>query len=106
MQPSRARESAIKAITSWPIHGRRAPRPATPIRLLFGINVFSDEVMKTRLPENIYKAIRNTIKKGAPLDPSIADVVAATMREWAMEHGATHYTHWFQPMTGLDRREA
>jgi glutamine synthetase len=101
MRPSPARETAINAITSWPIHGRRAPRSATPIRLLFGINVFSDEVMKTRLPENIYKAIRNTIKKGAPLDPSIADVVAATMREWAMEHGATHYTHWFQPMTGL-----
>jgi glutamine synthetase len=57
--------------------------------------------MKARLPENVYKAIRNTIKKGAPLDSSIADVVAATMREWAMEHGATHYTHWFQPMTGL-----
>ena len=57
--------------------------------------------MKARLPENIYKALRNTIKKGAPLDSSIADVVAATMREWAMEHGATHFTHWFQPMTGL-----
>ena len=57
--------------------------------------------MKARLPENVYKAMRNTIKKGAPLDPSIADVVAATMREWAMEHGATHFTHWFQPMTGL-----
>ena len=81
----------------------RPPRPRTvsPIRTLFGINVFSDEVMKARLPENVYKAIRNTIKKGAPLDPSIADVVAATMREWAMEHGATHFTHWFQPMTGL-----
>jgi glutamine synthetase len=101
MQPSRARESAIEAITSWPTHGRRAPRPGTPIRLLFGINVFSDEVMRARLPENVYKAIRNTIKKGAPLDSTIADVVAATMREWAMEHGATHYTHWFQPMTGL-----
>ena len=72
----------------------------SPIRTLFGINVFSDEIMKARLPENVYKAIRNTIKKGAPLDPSIADVVAATMREWAMEHGATHFTHWFQPMTG------
>ena len=57
--------------------------------------------MKSRLPENVYKAIRNTIKKGAPLDSTIADVVATTMREWAMEHGATHYTHWFQPMTGL-----
>ncbi len=63
--------------------------------------MFSDEIMKARLPENVYKAIRNTLKKGAPLDSTIADVVAATMREWAMEHGATHYTHWFQPMTGL-----
>jgi glutamine synthetase len=100
MQPSLSRHSAIQSISSWPINGRRAPRPA-PIRALFGINVFSDEIMKDRLPENIYKALRNTIKKGAPLDASIADVVAATMREWAMEHGATHFTHWFQPMTGL-----
>ncbi len=101
MRPSRARDAAIKAITNWPISGRRAPRLSASIRQLFGINVFSDEVMKARLPENIYKALRNTIKKGAPLDSSIADVVAATMREWAMEHGATHFTHWFQPMTGL-----
>ena len=101
MRPSRARDAAIKAITNWPLSGRRAPRLAASIRQLFGINVFSDEVMKARLPENIYKALRNTIKKGAPLDSSIADVVAATMREWAMEHGATHFTHWFQPMTGL-----
>ena len=101
MRPSRARDAAIKAITSWPLSGRRAPRLTASIRQLFGIHVFSDEVMKARLPENIYKAIRNTIKKGAPLDSSIADVVAATMREWAMEHGATHFTHWFQPMTGL-----
>ena len=101
MQPTRARDFAIQAITAWPTTGRRAPRTVSPIRTLFGINVFSDEIMKARLPENVYKAIRNTIKKGAPLDPSIADVVAATMREWAMEHGATHFTHWFQPMTGL-----
>ncbi|MFI5455646.1 MAG: glutamine synthetase III [Isosphaerales bacterium] len=101
MRPSRARDSAINAITAWPISGRRAPRLTTSIRQLFGINVFSDEVMKARLPENIYKGLRNTIKKGAPLDTSIADVVAATMREWAMERGATHFTHWFQPMTGL-----
>src|SRR5271163_3982161 len=101
MQPSRARDSAIKAITTWPLSGRRAPRLAASIRQVFGVNVFSDEVMKARLPENVYKGLRNTIKKGAPLDSSIADVVAATMREWAMERGATHYTHWFQPMTGL-----
>jgi glutamine synthetase len=101
MQPTRARDFAVSAITSWPTNGRRAPRPAASIRQIFGMNVFSDEVMKARLPENVYRALRNTIKKGAPLDSSIADVVAATMREWAMERGATHFTHWFQPMTGL-----
>jgi glutamine synthetase len=101
MRESRAFEGALGAITTWPVNGRRAPRATQSIRQLFGINVFSDEVMKARLPENVYKALRNTIKKGAPLDPTIADVVAATMREWAMERGATHYTHWFQPMTGL-----
>ncbi len=101
MRESRAFEGAVGAITSWPVNGRRAPRTTQSIRQLFGINVFSDEVMKSRLPENVYKALRNTVKKGAPLDPTIADVVAATMREWAMERGATHYTHWFQPMTGL-----
>ncbi len=101
MRDSRALEGALKAITSWPVDGRRAPRSSQSIRQLFGVNVFSDEVMKARLPENVFKILRNTIKKGAPLDASIADVVAATMREWAMERGATHYTHWFQPMTGL-----
>jgi glutamine synthetase len=101
MQPTRARDFAVRAITSWPTNGRRAPRSSASIRQLFGMNVFSDEVMKARLPENVYRALRNTIKKGAPLDSTIADVVAATMREWAMERGATHFTHWFQPMTGL-----
>lgn len=70
-------------------------------RQLYGANVFTEEVMKSRLPENVYKAIRNTIRKGAPLDHSVADVVATAMKEWAMERGATHYTHWFLPMTGL-----
>src|SRR6516162_2483306 len=101
MRESRALEGAVSAITAWPVHGHRAPRTNQSIRQLFGMNVFSDEVMKARLPENIYKGLRNTIKKGAPLDPTIADVVAAAMREWAMERGATHFTHWFQPMTGL-----
>ncbi|MGZ3412638.1 MAG: glutamine synthetase III family protein [Isosphaeraceae bacterium] len=101
MTYARARDAAIEAVTSWPNHGRRAPKSTVPIRQLFGSNVFTDDVMRARLPEHIYKAIRETINKGAPLDPSIADVVAAAMKEWALERGATHYTHWFQPMTGL-----
>src|SRR5262249_12249231 len=101
MPESPARQAAMEAITSWPVNGRRAPRSTMTIRQLFGVNVFSDELMRSRLPENVYKALRNTVKTGAPLDASIADVVAATMREWAMERGASHFTHWFQPMTGL-----
>ena len=68
---------------------------------IFGSNVFNDEVMKERLPKNTYKILRKTIDQGSPLDPSVADVVANAMKDWALEKGATHYTHWFQPMTGL-----
>ena len=101
MSHDSAREAAVEAITSWTNLGRRAPKSATPVTQLFGMNVFSDDVMRARLPENVYRMLRNTVKKGAPLDPSVADVAATAMKEWAMERGATHYTHWFQPMTGL-----
>ncbi|WP_165071573.1 glutamine synthetase III family protein [Paludisphaera rhizosphaerae] len=101
MSHDSAREAAVEAITSWTNLGRRAPKSVTPVTQLFGMNVFSDDVMRARLPENVYRTLRNTVKKGAPLDPSVADVVATAMKEWAMERGATHYTHWFQPMTGL-----
>jgi glutamine synthetase-like protein len=101
MEQATARLNAIAAVTAWQPDGRRTKFKETPIRQLFGINVFSDDVMRSRLPEHIFKAIRNTIRKGAPLDPAVADVVATVMKEWAIEKGATHYTHWFQPMTGL-----
>ncbi|MBV8075143.1 MAG: glutamine synthetase III, partial [Planctomycetaceae bacterium] len=101
MEQATARLNAIAAVTAWQPDGQRTKFKETPIRQLFGINVFSDDVMRSRLPEHIFKAIRNTIKKGAPLDPAVADVVATVMKEWAIEKGATHYTHWFQPMTGL-----
>jgi glutamine synthetase len=103
MDIATARQNAIAAITARGTNGdlTRVPPKNVSIRQLFGANVFSDEVMRSRLPENVYKALRKTIKKGAPLDSSVADIVAAAMKEWAMEHGATHYTHWFQPMTGL-----
>ena len=101
MAQSTARQAAIAAITAWPSNGHDASLSKIPVRQLFGINVFSDEVMRSRLPEGVYKGLRNTILKGMALDPTIADVVSAAMKEWAMERGATHYTHWFQPMTGL-----
>lgn len=68
---------------------------------LFGCNVFNDEVMKNTLPREVYKSLRKTIDTGAPLDNSIASVVAAAMKDWAISKGATHYTHWFQPLTNL-----
>ncbi len=71
------------------------------INELFGKNVFNDEKMKDRLPEDVYLKLKKTIAEGNELDSSIADVVAAAMKDWAVENGATHYTHWFQPMTGI-----
>jgi glutamine synthetase len=67
----------------------------------FACNVFSDVVMRARLPKNIYKALRKTIDEGLPLAPEVADIVANAMKDWAIERGATHFTHWFQPMTGI-----
>ncbi len=68
---------------------------------IFGSLVFNDAAMKERLPKGTYKALKKTIEEGKPLDLNIANVVAHSMKEWALEHGATHYTHWFQPMTGI-----
>ncbi len=68
---------------------------------IYGSLVFNDKVMRQRLPKDIYKAVRKTIQNGTHLELDVANSVAATMKEWAVEHGATHFTHWFQPMTGL-----
>ena len=68
---------------------------------LFGSMVFDDATMKERLPKETYKALKKTIKDGAPLDINVANIVANAMKDWAIEKGATHYTHWFQPMTGI-----
>ena len=67
----------------------------------FGINTFNDTVMQERLPKEIYKRLQATIKKGARLDQDVANAVAHAMKEWAVDRGVTHFTHWFQPMTGL-----
>ena len=68
---------------------------------IFGSNVFNDSVMQQRLPKETYKALQRTIKEGRSLDPNVATVVANAMKDWAIEKGATHYTHWFQPLSGL-----
>ena len=68
---------------------------------LFGSMVFNDQMMLERLPKATYKALKKTIQNGEPLDESVANVVASAMKDWAIEKGCTHYTHWFQPMTGI-----
>ena len=71
------------------------------IEQVFGKDVFNDEVMKEKLPKDVYKSWKKTLENGEDLNQDIANVVAHAMKEWALEHGATHYTHWFQPMTGI-----
>lgn len=73
----------------------------TKVPEIFGSLVFNETVMKDRLPKDVYKALQNTIKNGEPIDLKVANVVANAMKDWAIEHGATHFTHWFQPMTGI-----
>ena len=68
---------------------------------IFGENVFNDTVMQERLPKKVYKNLRKTIEEGKDLDLETADVIAHEMKEWAIEKGATHYTHWFLPLTGV-----
>ena len=68
---------------------------------LFGSMVFNDHVMKERLPKETYRALQRTIAEGRKLDPAVGNVVANAMKDWAIEKGATHYTHWFQPLTGI-----
>ncbi len=75
--------------------------PAGRVDALFGVDTFSKHVMQKRLPKAVYKSLLRTIDYGEPLDPRIADIVAASMKDWAVERGATHFTHWFQPLTGL-----
>ncbi len=72
----------------------------TDINEFFGENVFSLEVMRQRVSKPVYKSLVSTIERGTQIDPAVADVVAIAMKEWALEKGANHYTHWFQPLTG------
>jgi glutamine synthetase len=98
---STARQEAISAVTNYKSNGTHWSFRDTSATDVFGSNVFADEVMKERLPKSIYKALQQTIKHGAKLDPSVADAVALAMKDWAIEKGATHYAHVFYPLTGL-----
>ena len=97
---SRIREDAIAAVASMPPGTEEAIPPVGEITGTFGSDVFSIETMQTLLSAQTFKKLTKSIHNGAPLDPGIANEVASAMKEWAVSKGATHYTHWFQPLTG------
>ena len=71
------------------------------VEAIFGENVFNLGTMRERLPKNVYKEVKKVMDQGGELSLATADIVAKAMKDWAVEHGATHYTHWFQPLTGI-----
>jgi glutamine synthetase len=101
MTPASQRHAAIAAISE-----QRLPEPTIdlnegPAREIFGKNVFSPAMMRSALPKDAYEALMRTVRDGEPLDPGIVNVVANAMKDWAIAQGATHYCHWFLPLTGL-----
>ncbi|HEU4884587.1 MAG TPA: glutamine synthetase III, partial [Longimicrobium sp.] len=108
MPRNSARFDTLAAARGWEGDARNGSAAAaarsaampTDIETLFGQHTFGMAEMRARLPKQVYKALIRTVEHGDPLDPSVADVVALAMKEWALEKGASHYTHWFQPLTG------
>src|SRR5687767_8846134 len=93
---------AIRSINDW----AAAPRSASPVSSRkptedFGSLTFNEEVQRARLPKEVFRALRRAIAHAETIDPSVADIIASALKDWAVEHGATHYTHWFQPLTGI-----
>jgi glutamine synthetase len=97
----RTRQHNVTA-AQWSANGSALGSPdlTLPGNQIFGANVFSPAVQRQRLPKHVYKALQKTLERGEALDTSLADAVALAMKDWALEKGATHYTHWFQPLTG------
>jgi glutamine synthetase len=94
-------QDATKGIIDWGTRAGHAGTARPRATEIFGSLTFSDDVQRRRLPRDAYRALRRTVTQGAPLEASAADVIATTMKDWAIEHGATHYTHWFHPLTGI-----
>ena len=101
MSGSTARLQAISAVTNYTPLSKPLSYVETPAHELFGANVFGEKEMQSRLPKATFKALSKTIKEGAKLDASVADAVAAALKDWAIEKGATHYAHVFYPLTGI-----
>jgi glutamine synthetase len=101
MSAVNGRQKILRAISGAKHDLQRVNFREVHVKDIFGENVFSEAIQRERLPKPVFKALQKTIKLGAPLDPQIADAVANAMKDWAIEKGATHYTHLFYPMTGL-----
>ena len=98
---SAALGDAIRSINLWASTEGRIVRPPSRVGDIFGSLVFNDQVQQSRLPRAVYKSLRNTVLTGEALDVTTADAVASALKDWAIEQGASHYTHWFQPLTGI-----
>jgi glutamine synthetase len=98
---SAASGDAIRHISQWSTNPKSSTGPLKKASDDFGSLTFNDEAQRARLPKDVYRALRRSIAQSEPLDPSLADIVASALKDWAVEHGATHYTHWFQPLTGV-----
>jgi glutamine synthetase len=99
---SAASGDAIRNISNWGLAlGQRVSASSKKATEEFGSLTFNEEVQRARLPKDVYRALRRAVAQGAALEHSVADIVATALKDWAVEHGATHYTHWFQPMTGI-----
>src|SRR5687767_12674702 len=98
---SNLRQQAIRAIATTKHQLNRVDFKHVHVKDLFGKNVFNEEVQRQRLPRPVFDALQRTIRQGVPLDPTNADAIASAMKDWAIEKGATHFTHLFQPLTGL-----
>jgi len=100
---SSSSNDAIRSITSWGMSLAPRTSAASPKKPTeeFGSLTFNEEVQRARLPKDVYRALRRAVAQGEAIDPNVADIIASALKDWAVEHGATHYTHWFQPLTGI-----
>jgi glutamine synthetase len=90
----------VPSISTWTA-GHKTATASRKATEEFGSLTFNDEAQRARLPKDVYRALRRAVAQGEPIDPVVADIVASALKDWAVEHGATHYTHWFQPLTGI-----
>ena len=100
---SSSSNDAIRSITDWSAAFTQPQRPVAARKATeeFGSLTFNEEVQRARLPKDVYRALRRAVAQGESIEPHVADIIASALKDWAVEHGATHYTHWFQPLTGI-----